>query len=193
MWVISLFIIASLAVVSGCDDDETPTDGGLDADIERDADDDALIEPCPTDMVLIDDGLGLSFCIDRYEFPNVPGEEPTVDLPWHRARTACTDVGKVLCTEDEWVRACQGTPADLCAGDIGPTGSRPECVNDFGIHDMAGNVAEWTATPGTDVAFYVRGGSGADDTIGCDHRVELQAELRGLELGLRCCRYVRGQ
>jgi formylglycine-generating enzyme required for sulfatase activity len=50
----------------------------------------------------------LSFCIDRFEFPNVAGENPVVVVTYHEAKKACADLGKRLCTDEEWTFACEG-------------------------------------------------------------------------------------
>jgi len=83
---------------------------------------------CPEDMVPIGDG----FCIDRYEVsrPDATSESFGSDesvatsragvLPWmvnpmtHQHlltfQAACASAGKHLCTKEEWLAACQGTP-----------------------------------------------------------------------------------
>ena len=48
------------------------------------------------------------FCIDRYEWPNKPGELPAYSLTWYTARDSCAAVGKRLCNDDEWTLACEG-------------------------------------------------------------------------------------
>jgi sulfatase modifying factor 1 len=47
-------------------------------------------------------------CIDRYEAPNEAGKEPLLMLNQTEAEAFCSERGKRLCTEDEWVRACKG-------------------------------------------------------------------------------------
>jgi sulfatase modifying factor 1 len=49
------------------------------------------------------------FCIDQYEYPNVPGTKPTVMVTWNQARDACAAEGKRLCAEQEWTLACEGS------------------------------------------------------------------------------------
>ncbi len=58
---------------------------------------------CPSDMV--DTG---SACIDRYEAPNVEGQVPFTLRTAYDGELWCADRGKRLCTEAEWVRACEG-------------------------------------------------------------------------------------
>ena len=50
----------------------------------------------------------LSFCIDRYEYPNKRGELPWVLTSWLQAKALCEKQGKRLCTEDEFNFACEG-------------------------------------------------------------------------------------
>jgi hypothetical protein len=68
------------------------------------------------------------FCIDRYEYPNVVGEYPVIDITFTESEARCKSEGKRLCTEDEWTFACEGEEAMPY-----PTGyERPEeeCVID---------------------------------------------------------------
>jgi formylglycine-generating enzyme required for sulfatase activity len=58
---------------------------------------------CPDDMVLAG-----SFCIDRYEAPNQKGAKPLVMQSAVGADKWCKQIGKRLCTEDEWEAACEG-------------------------------------------------------------------------------------
>ena len=48
------------------------------------------------------------FCVDRYEWPNKPGEKPAVFVTWYQAKAACENVGKRLCKRAEWSLACEG-------------------------------------------------------------------------------------
>lgn len=48
------------------------------------------------------------YCIDKYEYPNKPGELPPVDVTWYQAKEACEKEGKRLCTDSEWTFACEG-------------------------------------------------------------------------------------
>jgi hypothetical protein len=48
------------------------------------------------------------FCIDRHEWPNRPGERPTVFVTWYEAKRTCEAVGKRLCARSEWTQACEG-------------------------------------------------------------------------------------
>jgi len=47
-------------------------------------------------------------CIDRYEAPNEKDAAPFIMRTSAEAVAWCEERGKRLCTEDEWLRACQG-------------------------------------------------------------------------------------
>ena len=53
----------------------------------------------------------MSFCIDKYEWPNRKGSYPWVMVTWPEAHELCWSVGKRMCTEDEWTFACEGEEA----------------------------------------------------------------------------------
>lgn len=50
------------------------------------------------------------FCIDQFEFPNRPCELPVVWSGATQAHQVCKKLGKRLCRQDEWMRACDGDP-----------------------------------------------------------------------------------
>ncbi len=101
----------------------------------------------------------IEFCVDKYEYPNVEGELPVHSTSWIEAWRHCAELGKYLCSGDEWIRACKG-PGDFAfpygnsyqpgvcnteAESIASLGSFEQCVSGFGIYDMSGNVFEWTS------------------------------------------------
>ena len=61
---------------------------------------------CPASMVRVRD-----YCIDRYEAPNRRGAKPLVMQSAHDAEAWCGEHMKRLCTEDEWISACEGEQA----------------------------------------------------------------------------------
>jgi len=138
---------------------------------------------CPPDMAYIAGGrvrLGLSdptrpwarptletvlapYCIDRYEYPNAAGRRPRILVSWQEANAICLALGKRLCNEDEWERACSGaqgwlypygpqrepgrcaTELKLGTRDFPNAGSHPDCVTPEGVFDLDGSVSEWVA------------------------------------------------
>ncbi|UQA63646.1 SUMF1/EgtB/PvdO family nonheme iron enzyme [Polyangium aurulentum] len=102
-------------------------------------------------------------------------------------RYAWGDTGAV-CRRAAW--GLQGGPCG--EGALGPeiTGSHPDGASPEGVHDLAGNVAEW-ARP-LDAALSVaevRGGSWADgaaSALRSWNRREIPVGMRSAEVGLRC-------
>ena len=124
--------------------------------------------PCPHEnMVLISTYWG-SYCIDQYEASqgrggkaeSKPGVHPLVRINWNDAKAACESSGKRLCLDWEWMAACnldgekyflteeEEDEAYGCHTSYGSsyddTGSHAKCRSDAGVHDMIGNVWEWT-------------------------------------------------
>jgi hypothetical protein len=58
---------------------------------------------CPSTMVRV-----RAFCIDRHEAPNRRGGRPLVMQSANDATAWCSAHRKRLCTEDEWIAACEG-------------------------------------------------------------------------------------
>ena len=164
-------------------------------------------------MALIDG----AFYIDIYEYPNKRGMKPKVDVTWRQAETLCAAQNKRLCTEHEWQKACTGsqnykysygdtfesgrcnTPREVDGiwqrgPGLAASGAYENCSNDYGVHDMIGNVWEWTSTwySRPDLWRIVRGGSyfqsvnlaRADTRYG----LYLDPEYRLDLVGFRCCR-----
>ena len=154
------------------------------------------------------------FCVDRYEFPNKKGTMPRVNTTWAKARAACQRAGKRLCTEEEWERACKGprsnrfpvgnrTVVGACnvsspssgPASVAPAGAFSSCKSGFGILDMSGNVAEWTASswkPGS-TDKVVKGGSAVQENLTgrCSSRINEVASRRSATVGFRCCKDAR--
>jgi formylglycine-generating enzyme len=73
------------------------------------------------------------------------------------------------------------------AGTVAKTGEFADCVNDFGIHDMVGNLHEWTADPnGTFQGGYYLDTSQNGD--GCSYRTAAHDfAYHDYSTGFRCC------
>jgi formylglycine-generating enzyme required for sulfatase activity/serine/threonine protein kinase len=150
------------------------------------------------------------YCIDRYEYPNARGAMPLGNVTWDQAKAMCEGKGRRLCNEEEWERACKGYQGyrfpygdefetDKCnvktAGGekrpLAPAGSFADCKSGFGVFDLSGNLAEWTATPlsaGSSARIIKGGASNKPDwAVRCANRGNKPAGSRDAYLGFRCC------
>ncbi|NNB90217.1 protein kinase domain-containing protein [Corallococcus exiguus] len=155
-----------------------------------------------------------SFCVDEYEFPNQAGRKPRVSATWLDAKAACEGLGKRLCNEDEWEKACKGPGnARFSSGDeqaqtacntgttdavsvrtLAQSGAHQACHSGYGVADLSGNVAEWTASkspnsnPNSE-ELLIKGGSfdTAGDTARCSARRRGAPSLKAANVGFRCC------
>jgi sulfatase modifying factor 1 len=103
--------------------EESPADSPDAAVVEDAAALADLAAACPADMVRF-----AGFCMDRYEAPNQAGAPPLAMRNALDGVAFCEARGKRLCSEAEWVRACQG-PAGL-PFPYGPTYQRSRCNDD---------------------------------------------------------------
>ncbi len=158
---------------------------------------------CPPGMRLVGDRV----CVDLYEAPNVVGAAPLANRNLFAFINICQQAGKRTCMADEWEEACLG-PDNLRFGysnvpqagacNLGwgdpelaraeRIGSRPLCVNGYGLYDMIGNVAEYVgnSSPTADV----RGGSFRDvavDRSDCRSEGVHHSVMDSDHVGGRCC------
>lgn len=83
----------------------------------------SLAADCPPDMVDFE-----SFCMDRFEAPNVEGEKPFAGKTAYEGEAWCRSKGKRLCMEEEWLRACKGRGQQNWP--YGPSYERSRCTDD---------------------------------------------------------------
>lgn len=148
------------------------------------------------------------FYIDEYAYPNEAGAIPKTGVNQEEAAALCEDIGKRLCTELEWERACKGPDnttyeygnsyrASECgtgeAARLSPSGLKVGCKSGFGVRDMHGGPWEWTASHwgrGTSGGLAsVRGGnSEAGEVTGrCANGMGRSPDTRSPHIGFRCC------
>jgi len=164
---------------------------------------------CPEGMIGIEAGSARPFCIDRYEYPNAKGQIPVANATLVDALQQCKKENKRLCTPDEWERACSGTsrqqypqPSSQYSGEpcnvlrkgdspshIVQSGSFDECKSPYGVSDMNGNVAEWTAPTKSGSAF-AYGGTWLfpAEKAACSSKIELKPTGAYPYVGFRCCK-----
>jgi formylglycine-generating enzyme required for sulfatase activity len=138
-------------------------------------------------------------------------------VTWREASQFCRSVGKRLPSEEEWEFAARGVEerkypwgnqapdGRVCARRWAPqpgtcpVGSFPTGDTPFGLHDMAGNVWEWTASGYSRrynrrrrARSYVQRGGGWGDTKAAHFRATERdhhpADYRHSVIGFRCAR-----
>ncbi|MFP2900704.1 SUMF1/EgtB/PvdO family nonheme iron enzyme, partial [Corallococcus sp. 4LFB] len=165
-----------------------------------------------TDEMRMDSVMVDSFCVDEFEFPNQAGRKPRVNMTWLDAKSSCEGIGKRLCSEDEWEKACKG-PGNArfssggeqaqtacntgttggAARALAPSGAHQACRSGYGAADLSGNAAEWTASnyPDTEDRL-IKGGAfnTPGDTARCAARRRGAVSLKAPDVGFRCCQNV---
>lgn len=161
-----------------------------------------VLQRCPPGMVFIPRESGRSFCIDRYEWPNVPRKVPGTGVTWVEARMLCEGVGKHLCTRREWLSACAGTaPATYPYGNqydpekcattgekLRKTGSFSSCGEPFGLRDMVGNAWEWVDDKEGDYPLMMGGSFRFGPNARCEAASRGTIASSADDIGFRCCR-----
>jgi formylglycine-generating enzyme required for sulfatase activity len=143
------------------------------------------------------------------------GTLPVEQVTWTDASAYCRTIGGRLPTEAEWEYAARGGSAQSRYGDVGqiawyaanskgtthPVGQK--LPNGYGLHDMLGNVVEWTNDwhtvalsregidpkgAGTGEFKVLLGGGWFDDktVIRASYRSRIEVEDRDYNIGFRC-------
>jgi hypothetical protein len=93
----------------------------------------------------------MDYCIDRFEYPNVLGQNPLIVATFHEAEAMCKKGQRRLCSENEWTFACEGE--EVRPYPYGWTRDATACVID----------RAWR--PFTEGALSPRDGSGAREEL----------------------------
>lgn len=130
---------------------------------------------CPNGYVAVTGAGNLpDFCIEALEHRNKSDGKPVKSVTWLQAQEQCALDNAYLCSDSQWVRACESSPTGeirsygsvetgaldddslgwlqktcrLGTGDSSGVAkdavSDPRCVSGWGVFDMPGNLAEWT-------------------------------------------------
>jgi hypothetical protein len=148
------------------------------------------------------------FFISIYAYPNEEGAIPLANVTQAEAEKLCEERGQRLCTELEWERACKGPDnhvyeygdryrPDVCGTGTEPrmlpSGLRVACRSDFGVRDLHGSIAEWTANAwgrgSHENLVAVRGGNGANGELfgRCANALAKPPDTKSPQIGFRCC------
>ena len=139
-----------------------------------------------------------AFSIDRLPFPNDPAQPPNRGLSRAEASRQCASVGKRLCHELEWERACEGDAGErpLAAGvDLDACRAEPRrCAAPFDVLSLGFNGAEWTASDDprreAEQPLAVYRGARADAEPArqrCGARGASALSTTSPHIGFRCC------
>jgi formylglycine-generating enzyme required for sulfatase activity len=149
-----------------------------------------------------------AFCVDEFEYPNRRGTVPKVKVSWLAAKRTCEKEHKRLCSETEWEKACKGPSqlrfpygnkfdASACGTEdaaghdraLATAGRYSRCRSGYGVVDLSGNAAEWTATAYPGGGKVVKGGAfnKQDYAARCSARKDTRASNHSSEVGFRCC------
>jgi serine/threonine-protein kinase len=140
-------------------------------------------------------------------------DQPVVGISYGDAQQYARWAGKELPTEHQWEKAARGTDgrpypwgndppgaSDACF-DLDPETGAPIAVgatlrniSPFGVHDMCGNVWEWTSSPYTSGSEFriVRGGCYNDPApyLALDFRLEAHPKDKCEAIGFRCVKNI---
>jgi|TARA_B110000263_G_C15270444_1_gene493213 iron(II)-dependent oxidoreductase len=151
-------------------------------------------------------------------------KQPVVGITWKEAQSYCKWRGGRLPTEAEWEKASRGKrPISYPWGNevpdnskinfnhilnkTAPVGSYDKGISDYGIHDLSGNVSEWTydwhlpeyyifstkmnpTGPKKGIYKVIRGGNWRNKTadVNMTYRNATVPSIRNKTLGFRCAK-----
>lgn len=131
-------------------------------------------------------------------------EKPVVSVSYFDAAAYCAWIGGRLPSEEEWEKAARSTDGrrypwgnifqngvvNLASTGPATVGSYPAGVSLYGVHDMAGNVFEWTSTTASD-KYILKGGSWNTYAFrgrSADRGTRLTPDFANYDIGFRCAK-----
>ncbi len=145
-------------------------------------------EPVPSRLhhpvVLVDHADAERYCSWWGRLHGGVGELPS-EAQWNRAASGDDGTAFPWGNEHDPTRA---NTWETGVGDTTPVGAAPEDASTFGVHDMAGNVFEWTRTSAEDGASILKGGSWSTSLVQARTAVRKPArdDMRHITIGFRC-------
>ena len=150
------------------------------------------------------------FYIDRFEWNNPTvidadfPQQPTVQVTYVNAQNLCDRVGKRLCTETEWEKACKGWENNIFSyGDSYDDNhclvngeyvfsSDKDCYSSYGVFGMNAGPREWTDSDakGKNNEVIIKGGGYKikdEKTQRCSSTSSMKADWADADLSFRCC------
>lgn len=149
---------------------------------------------------------GKTVCVDAYEYPNMPDENPRDMVSQEQAASLCEQAGKHLCSIEEWQAACRGKDnTKYSYGDsykqnkcntntkaVKRSGRKEQCRSWFGMYDMNGNLWEWTSSKSKDHPnmYLVAGGAwNTNNGSKCtESKFSFYPQNQYPSVGFRCCK-----
>lgn len=112
---------------------------------------------------------------------SMAGVTPSRYITWFQAQQACAASGKRLLTNAEWQMAAAGTPdtgmndsdaaCNIFSNPVN-TGSKTNCLSNWRVNDMVGNVWEW-------VADWIQGPNGNGVGVWNPHAISTSGTIYG--------------
>jgi formylglycine-generating enzyme required for sulfatase activity len=140
-------------------------------------------------------------------------QAPVVGISWFDAYKYAASVGKSLPTKDQWEKAARGKTGRIypwgdefvaenaCHGKedgsdgVEAAGTRPGNVSEYGVHDLVGNVWQWTESPdpADPEQRVICGGSWCDPPrfLRCDEHLSAYPKDKYDNIGFRCVRLAK--
>jgi len=160
-----------------------------------------IYKVCPKDMVTLTID-SLSFCMDKFEWPNDQKQKVLSSVNWAEASMMCIEKGKRLCSSKEWNSACMsrwdyffsygnkyqpGTCNTQGKGIVSPK-KLPDCKTEEGVYNLIGNLWEWVSDIENNAHLIMGGSYQQASSASCELSFPIQISTKSKEVGFRCCK-----